>query len=247
MDTVSNEQKTGMTPSYDYPQAAWTPMPRLVEADYKLPTTGDWWYDGGDHAVDFRLSTGRYITNAGSSMKSLMAETPMVNGKFPPQQETFNNFMADWVPPIKESLHGTEGGGYMYGGMQPGFWNDGAHGVVTVKPGGRTQYVHVVTKPTTDMVRLRDNGYWVTRVTDVRTGERMKFNQSGGYLTILGITNWDTYDTVFKVDTPGQQLYYDQSTVSRPLPPRRRASRRRTWRTGTTRPTGTPTPSSRSR
>ena len=79
------------------------------------------------------VSTGRYITNAGSSMKSLMAETPMVNGKFPPQQEAFNNFMAQWVPPIRESLYGTEGGGYMYGGMQPGFWNDGAHGVVTVE------------------------------------------------------------------------------------------------------------------
>ncbi len=65
MDTVSNEQKTGMTPSYDYPQAAFTPMPRLTEACYKLPTTGDWWYSGGDHAVDFRLSTGRYVTNAG--------------------------------------------------------------------------------------------------------------------------------------------------------------------------------------
>ncbi|MGW7658621.1 alpha-L-fucosidase, partial [Streptomyces tendae] len=25
MDTVSNEQKTGMTPAYDYPQAIWTP------------------------------------------------------------------------------------------------------------------------------------------------------------------------------------------------------------------------------
>jgi hypothetical protein len=214
MDTVSNEQKTGMTPSYDYPQAAFTPMPRLVEADYKLPTTGSWWYDGGDHPVDFRLSTGRYVTNAGSSMKSLMAETPMVNGKFPPQQEAFNNFMSSWVPPIRESLYGTEGGGYMYGGMQPGFWNDGAHGVVTVKPGARTQYVHVVTPPRTDMVRLRDNGYRVTGVTDLRTGERMRFNQSGGHLTILGIRTWDQYDTVFKVTTAGQQFFYGQSTLS---------------------------------
>ena len=48
MDTVSNEQKTGMTPAYDYPQAAFTPMPRLTEADYKLPTIGQWWYDGND-------------------------------------------------------------------------------------------------------------------------------------------------------------------------------------------------------
>ncbi|MGS2617697.1 CBM35 domain-containing protein [Micromonospora sp. LZ34] len=213
MDTVSNEQKTGMTPSYDYPQAAFTPMPRLTEADYKLPTTGSWWYDGGNHPVDFRLSTGRYITNAGSSMKSLMAETPMVNGKFPAQQEAFNNFMAQWVPPIRSSLVGTEGGGYMYGGMQPGFWNDGAHGVITVEPGARTQYVHVLTRPRTDLVRLRDNGYQVTAVSDLRTGERMLFSQSGGYLTILDVDNWDTYDTVFKVQTAGQQYFYPQSAI----------------------------------
>ncbi|WP_211369938.1 CBM35 domain-containing protein [Nonomuraea turkmeniaca] len=214
MDTVSNEQKTGMTPAYDYPQAAWTPMPRLVEADYKLPTTGDWWYDGGNHPVDVRLSTGRYITNAGSSMKSLMAETPMVNGRFPPQQEAFNAFMSTWVPPIKESLQGTEGGGYMYGGMRPGFWNDGAHGVITVsRDGAKVQYVHVVTRPSTDMVRLRDNGYRVTRVSDLRTGEQMRFSQSGGHLSILGITRWDQYDTVFKVETADRQHFYDQSTL----------------------------------
>src|SRR5262245_26782110 len=51
MDTVSNEQKTGMTPSYDYPQAMFTPMPRLTEADYKLPTTGEWWFDGSNSQV----------------------------------------------------------------------------------------------------------------------------------------------------------------------------------------------------
>jgi hypothetical protein len=213
MDTVSNEQKTGMTPSYDYPAAAWTPMPRLVEADYKLPTNGQWWYDGTDSAVDVRLSTGRYITNAGSSMKSLMAETAMVNGRFPPQQEAFNNVMAQWVPPIRSSLYGVQGGGYMYGGMQPGFWNDGAHGVVTVEPGARTQYVHVVTRPRTDLLRLRDNGYQVTGVSDLRTGEPLRFSQSAGYLTILGIHTWDDYDTVFTVQTAGQRFRYDQSTL----------------------------------
>ncbi|MFC3456188.1 discoidin domain-containing protein [Amycolatopsis speibonae] len=213
MDTVSNEQKTGITPPYDYPQAAFTPMPRLTEADYKLPTNGGWWYDGTDQAVDFRLSTGRYITNAGSSMKSLMAETPMVNGKFPPQQEAYNNFMASWVPPIKSSLQGKEGGGYMYGGMQPGFWNDGAHGVITVEPGAGTQYLHVVTRPSTDLLRLRDNGYKVTGVSDVRTGKPLRFSQSAGYLTIVDIKDWDTYDTVFKVETSGQRHFLDSRTI----------------------------------
>jgi hypothetical protein len=60
----------------------------------------------------------------------------------------------------------------MYGGMQPGFWNDGAHGVITLA--GDTQYVHVLTKPTSqDLVRLRDNGYKITAVSDLRTGKRM--------------------------------------------------------------------------
>lgn len=208
MDTVSNEQKTGMVPSYDYPAATFTPMPRLSEACYKLPDTGDWWYDGGSHAVDTRLNTGRYVTNAGSSIKSLMAETPMVNGRMPAQQEAYNNFMARWVPPIRESVQGVEGAGYLYGGMQPGFWNDGAHGVVTINPRTGEQYVHVVTRPRADFVRLRDNGYRVTSVRDLRTGERLRFSQSAGHLTIEGITQWDEYDTVFAVETAGQQGFY---------------------------------------
>jgi hypothetical protein len=215
MDTVSNEQKTGITPAYDYPQATFTPMPRLTEADYKLPTNGAWWYDGNDNAVDFGLSIGRYVANAGSSIKSLMAETAMVNGKFPPSQEKFNNYMAEWLPPIWSSLQQTNGGGYMYGGMQPGFWNDGAHGVITLADDAATQYVHVLTKPQSqDLVRLRDNGYRVTEVTDVRTGKQLRFNQSGGYLSILGINAWDTYDTVFKVRTAGQQGLYPQSILT---------------------------------
>ena len=230
MDTVSNEQKTGMTPDYDYPAALYTPLPRLTEADYKLPTEGSWWYDGKDHEVDTGLSVGRYITNAGSSVKSLMAETAMINGRFPPQQEAFNDFMAGYLPSIWDSIHDTQGGGYMYGGMQPGPLNDGAFGVVTVKnPGGtdqippgaptpdtaRTQFVHVTTKPETqDYVRIRDNGYKVVRVSDERTGEPLPFNQSGGYLTIEGIANWDPYDTVFKVQTAAQQGYYPQDSLS---------------------------------
>jgi len=216
MDTVSNEQKTGMTPAYDYPQAAFTPMPRLTEADYKLPTAGAWWYDGVDRPVDYQLSLGRFITNAGSSMKSLMAETAMVNGKFPPNQEKFNNFMAEWLAPIRSSIEGTEGGGYMYGGMQPGFWNDGSHGVITIKKDDPSQqYVHVLTRPDSqDLVRIRDRGDKVTAVSDVRTGEKMRFNQSGGYLTILGISQWDQYDTVFQVQTGRQDSFYPQSSIA---------------------------------
>jgi alpha-L-fucosidase len=216
MDMVSHEQKVGMTPPYDYPQAVWTPMPRLTEGEWKLPTTGNWWYDGHDGPVDYPVTMGRIVSNAGSSIKSLMAETAQVNGKFPPQQEAFNNFTASYLDQIWPAIHGVEGGGYMYGGLQPGDWNDGAHGVTTVsKTDPDLHYVHVLTKPATaTSITLGDNAYRVTGVTDLRTGRAMPFTQRAGSLTINGITSWDTYDTVFVVHTAGRIGFYPTGVVT---------------------------------
>jgi F5/8 type C domain/Alpha-L-fucosidase len=214
MDTVSNEQKTGMTPYYDYPQAVWTPMPRLTEADYKLPTSGAWWYDGRDHPVDFKLALGRYLSNAGSSIKSLEDETPMVDGRFPPNQEAFNDFADTYLDEIWGSIAHAEGGGYMYGGMQPGDWNNGAHGVITLR--GDRQFLHVLTPPESgDTLRLRDAGYEVTRVEDFRTGRRLRFSQADGFLTIRGVERWDPYDTVLEVRTTGRRHgFYPQRSLT---------------------------------
>src|SRR5207248_3097640 len=165
-DTVDHEQKTGMTPSYDMPQAIWTSPPRLTEADFKLPSTGAWWYDGSNPTVDRLLTLCRLVTNAGSSVKALMAETAQVNGTFPSNQASFNNFANTYLNQIWESLYGTEGGGYMYGGLKPGFWNDGAHGVTTIsKTDPNLHYVHVLTPPSTSTLNIRDNGYRIASVT----------------------------------------------------------------------------------
>ncbi|MFC8519519.1 glycosyl hydrolase family 28 protein [Streptomyces sp. NPDC057257] len=206
MDMISNEQKTGMTPAYDYPQAVYTAQPRLTEADFKLPSAGAWWYDGSNPSVDKKLTLGRLITNAGSSVKALMAETAQVNGRFPSNQAAFNTFADSYLDPIWESLHGTEGGGYMYGGLKPGFWNDGAHGVTTIsRADPNLQYVHVLTPPSTSTLRIRDNGYRIASVTNLRTGAAVSWTQSGGVLTLTGLGAWDPYDTVFKVTTAGRQ------------------------------------------
>jgi alpha-L-fucosidase len=221
MDTVSNEQKTGMTPPYDYNSALWTSMPRLTESDYKLPSKGNWWYDGegasraGGSPVDYKLSIGRLVSNAGASSKALEAETSKENGDFPPNQEAFNTFMADYLTPIWESIHGVEGGGYMYGGLTPGAWNDGAYGFTTIsKTDPNLHYVHAIDKPTAGTsLTLRDNGYVVKKVTDVRTCQQFGFTQNAGYLTINGVTNWDPYDTVFKVETSGRTGIYPAGSV----------------------------------
>ncbi|MEU7898072.1 CBM35 domain-containing protein [Nonomuraea sp. NPDC049152] len=215
MDMISNEQKTGMTPSYDYPQAVYTALPRLIEADFKLPTSGAWWYDGSNPGVDRMLTLGRLITNAGSSVKALMAETAQVNGTFPGSQASFNTFADGYLDAIWESLKGTEGGGYMLGGLKPGFWNDGAHGVTTVsKADPNLHYVHVLTRPSGSTLALRDNGYRVSSVTNLRTGAPVTFGQGGGTLTLSGITSWDAYDTVFKVVSSGREGILSGVTTS---------------------------------
>lgn len=215
MDTISNEQKTGMSPAYDYPQAVYTAQPRLTEADFKLPSSGSWWYGGTNSSVDYQLTLGRLITNSGSSIKSLMAETAMVNGKFPSNQEKFNDFAKSSLDTIWESVGGTEGGGYLNGGLQPGFWNDGAHGVTTIsKSTPDNQYLHVLTKPSTSTLKIRDNGYRVGKVTNLRTGAAIAFSQGGGSLTLTGLSSWDPYDTVFKVQTAGRTGIYDPATVT---------------------------------
>jgi len=206
MDTISNEQKTGMTPSYDYPQAVYTAAPRLIEACFKLPSSGAWWYSGSNSAVDYKLTLGRLITNAGSDVKALMAETAMVNGKFPSNQANFNNFTATYLRDIWESIGGTHGGGYNNGGLKPGFWNDGAHGVTTVSKANPNQhYIHVINKPSGSTLRVRDNGYKVSKVTNLRTGAAVQWTQSAGTITLNGISSWDQYDTVFKVETAGRE------------------------------------------
>jgi alpha-L-fucosidase len=209
-DAVSMENKTGMTPAYDMPQAYWIDQPRITEAAWKLPTSGAWWYDGSNSTVDTATSIGRIVANAGSSVKSLMDEAPMVGGTFPSNQANFNNFINGYLTKIWPTINGVEGGGYAYGGMKGGAWNSGAFGYTTIsKSDPGTQYVHVITKPSSgSSVSLRDNGYRVSSVQDFRSGATMTFSQANGFLTISGISAWDPYDTVFTVKTVGRSGIY---------------------------------------
>jgi hypothetical protein len=187
------------------PQKIHTHPPRLIEADYKLPTKGAWWYTSGDPAVDRKLTIGRFIANAGSTILSLEAETARVNGTFPPAQQAFNDFAAGYFDKIWESIGNTYGAGYQQPGLKPGRWNNGAFGYVTVsKASPQTMYIHIIDPPSGSTLVVRDNGYKVTSVTNLRTKASVSFKQGNGNLTLTGLGGYDPYDTVFKVATSGR-------------------------------------------
>jgi alpha-L-fucosidase len=174
------------------------PVPRLTESCFTV--AGSWWYAGEDPEVDHSRVIGRIVANAGSSTKSLLAFCAQHGGRFPPNQEAFRDFAAAYLGGIWESIGGTEGGGSVTGphdGGRPRFT-----AVSTVRRDDPDRhYIHVVARPPGDTIRVRDNGRQVLEVLDVRTGDRLAFTQSGGHLTISGITSWDPHDTVFELRT----------------------------------------------
>lgn len=68
--------------------------------------------------------------------------------------------------------------------------------------------------PDTSTLKVRDNGYRVTGVTNLRTGAAISFSQSGGTLTLTGLGDWDAYDTVLKVITAGREGIIDPSSYT---------------------------------
>src|SRR5262249_40798576 len=76
---------------------------------YKLPSTGPWWYGGGDPTVDYKLTIGRFVANAGSTVLSLEDETARGDGTFPPAQQKFNQVANGYLQKIWPSLGNTYG------------------------------------------------------------------------------------------------------------------------------------------
>ena len=115
--------------------------------------------------------------------------------------ESLNKFFA-WGA---ESIYDTIGG--EGSALKPGWWSGGAYGSITVsRKDPKVMYVHVTTAPIKgDTLKIPKYGYKVASVTDLRTGEAVKFIDIG--VLVLETKDWadvETYgDRVFKVTLAG--------------------------------------------
>jgi alpha-L-fucosidase len=194
----------------------WNILPPRRDYNEDIPSIGAWWYQPVSPDNDgYRNSA--YAKNPNFVVKQMVSSLgqrrewnfalgvgPMIDGKFPPSirpmVESLHNFFA-WA---SESIYDTTGG--EGSALNPGWWNDGAYGSVTVsRKDSKTLYVHVTTAPKGDNLRVPNNGYRVASVTDLRTGKTISYTDIG--VLILYSKDWSDVETfgdkVFKVTLAG--------------------------------------------
>lgn len=207
-------------PDYNRPSGIIKPPPlRGVgppKRDFNedIPQAGGWWYKGLEDEFYRQLPYVKDPTWLVKQMVSSLGQRrqwnfalgigPMIDGKLPqcfkPMMENMGRFMA-WAG---ESIYDTMGG--EGSALNPGWFNAGAFGSVTVsRKNPRTLYIHVTTAPSKDILIVQNNGCNVASVVDLRTGNKVKFSDSGA-LILQGV-NWDDVagygDKVFKVTLAG--------------------------------------------
>lgn len=175
-----------------------------------IPEAGGWWYLDREASYYNELPYVKDPTYWVKEMVSSLGQRrrwnyalglgPMIDGRLPscfdPMMENMQRFMA-WAG---ESIYDTMGG--EGSALNPGWWNDGAYGSITVsRTDPKTLYIHVTTAPSKNVLKVQNNGYPIASVVDLRTGLPVTYFDRGT-LTLRDIDWADVRvfgDKVFKV------------------------------------------------
>jgi hypothetical protein len=193
-------------------ESRWNLLPPRRDYNEDIPSVGAWWYQpAGPNNDGYRSSpyakTPTFIVKQMVSSLGQRREWnfalgvgPMVDGKLPPSLEPMIESLHSYFVWASESIYNTVGG--EGSALNPGWWNDGAYGSITVsRSDPKLLYIHVTTAPKADNVRVPNNGYKVASVVDLRTDNPMPFTDNG--VLIIRTQDWSDVeafgDKVFKV------------------------------------------------
>ena len=190
----------------------WNILPPHRDFNEDIPSAGAWWYQPTALKGDLPyIKTPTFIVK---QMVSSLGQRrqwnfalgvgPMIDGKLPPALEPMIESLHNFFAWAAESIYDTAGGDGS--ALNPGWWNDGAYGSITVsRKDAKLLYVHVTTAPGTGNLRVPNNGYRVASVTDLRTGNKIPFTDIG--VLILENQDWSDVsafgDKVFKITLAG--------------------------------------------
>jgi len=234
----NNESGWGLTPSVDFGTTEFLSGPAdpeysrptglvkqhqqfhmknpIRDFNEDIPEAGGWWYQGREDAFYQALPYVKDPTYLVKEMVSSLGQRrqwnfalgigPLIDGTLPacfaPMIENIGHFLA-WAG---EAIYDTMGG--EGAALNPGWFNDGAYGSVTVsRQDPCCHYILVTTAPSSDELMVQNNGYQVASVTDLRSGTPVEFSDGG----LLSLRHLDWNDVsefgakVFKVTLKARQ------------------------------------------
>jgi hypothetical protein len=190
----------------------WNLLPPRRDYNEDIPSVGSWWYQpAGPNSDGYQNS--RYAKTPTLVVKQMVSSLgqrrewnfalgvgPMIDGKFSPSLEPMVECLHHYFAWAAESIYNTIGG--EGSALNPGWWNGGAYGSVTVsRVDPSVLYIHVTTAPKSENLRVPNNGYKIASVLDLRTGDPVPFIDNG--VLIVQNKDWSDVDTfgdkVFKV------------------------------------------------
>jgi hypothetical protein len=196
----------------------WNLLPPRRDYNEDIPVVGSWWYqssrpdeDGYRNSIYAKKPTyvvKQMVSSLGQRREWNFAigVGPMIDGTFSPSLHPMVEHLHDFFGWAGESIYDTTGG--EGSALNGGWWNDKAYGSVTVSlKDPKILYLHVTTAPTTDHLRVPNNGYKVASVVDLRTGDPIQFTDIG--VLILHTEDWSDVekfgDKVFKITLTGAE------------------------------------------
>ncbi|WPJ95052.1 alpha-L-fucosidase [Coraliomargarita algicola] len=210
-DMGTTEFLTGpCDPPYNRPSGLIKAHPKFghilpPKRDYNedIPTCNGWWHQRNApfqdkiSALPYPKEPHFWVKEMVSSLGQrgiwnyVMGIGPLITGEVPPAYQEMMDAMQRFMSWGSESIYDTVGG--EISGFQPGWWNNGSFGSVTVSTKDpRISYLHITTAPSTSILRVPHNGVEVASVTDLRTKRELKF-KALGCLDVEDI-DWSEFD-----------------------------------------------------
>jgi alpha-L-fucosidase len=172
------------------PHPRWNTMPPKRDFNEDIPTCNSWWH-GSLEKSDDEILNGPYVKEPVYLVKEMLSSLgqrrqwnyalgigPQIDGTAPPIFQPMIERMAAFMSWASEAIYDTQGG--EGSALEPGWWNHGAFGSITVSlKDPADYYIHVTTPPTSNRLALQRNGELFRSIIDLRTGKSLQFSDKG--------------------------------------------------------------------
>lgn len=172
------------------PHPQWSIMPPKRDYNEDIPTCNGWWH-GSPYQTEADLLVNPYVQDPTYLVRQMISSLgqrrrwnfalglgPTIEGKAPATFRPMLDHLSSFMSWAAESVYDTEGGEGSV--LNPGWWNHGGFGSITVSTRDpRIYYIHVTTPPAVNRLAVQNNGELFGETSDLRTGKPLRLENKG--------------------------------------------------------------------